>query len=73
MSEKTERIQYLTRKAQRSAINSNEKKELARLLNKNPKEFNDEEGTSALVGLALVVIALALLSEIFSDKEKKSH
>lgn len=70
MSSKTERIQYLTRKAEKGSISASEKRELATLLGKNPKDYSNEESLSALVGIALVFIALALLSQLMKGGKK---
>lgn len=64
MNSKTERIQYLTRKAQRNNISPREVNELANLLGRNPKEFKSDNGLSSLIGVALVFIALAIISDL---------
>ena len=56
-----ERIQYLTRKAQRGAITPKERDELARLLGYDPKDYQGDEGLAFLIGIALGAIAAALI------------
>jgi len=65
----TNRIQYLTRKAQRNAISIQEQKELARLLGRDPKDFERDNGPSELVAIGLIAIALALLADLFPNKK----
>lgn len=63
-----ERIQYLTAKAQRGVISQTERKELAKLLGKNPTEFSSDEGLNTLIGIGLLAIAISLLSSLISKK-----
>ncbi|MBL7912644.1 MAG: hypothetical protein JNJ41_16400 [Bacteroidia bacterium] len=70
MNEKTKRIQYLTRKAQRGAITQIERNELASLLGKNPNEFDSENGLPNLIGFALIVIAVAIIADIVKGVKK---
>jgi hypothetical protein len=65
---RTDRIQYLTRKAQRGVINRVERNELARLIGRDPRDFQSDSGLPDLVAIALVAIAIALLTEIFTKK-----
>lgn len=64
----TDRIQYLTKKAQRGVITQTERQELARLLGRNPKEFQSDNGLSELIGIALIAIAIAMLADILTRK-----
>jgi hypothetical protein len=66
---KTERIQYLAKKAQRGVITQTERQELARLLGRNPDNFQSENGLSELIGIALIAIALALLADLLTQKK----
>jgi hypothetical protein len=68
MSYREDRIKYLTAKAQRGVITSAERRELASLLGRNPQDFNSDEGLNTLIGIALVAIAIAVLSELMSKK-----
>jgi hypothetical protein len=64
MNSETERIQYLTNKAQMGVITPFEQNELAQLLGRNQQEYKGSEGLSLLIGLALAVIAGAIISEL---------
>jgi hypothetical protein len=64
----TYRIRYLTKKAQRNAITSQERKELARLLGRDPKDFERDNGSSELIAIGLVAIAIALLADMLMKK-----
>jgi hypothetical protein len=66
MSNKQDRIQYLTGKAQRGAISINERNELAKLLGRNPKEFETDDGLNTLVGIGLLAIAIAIITNLVS-------
>jgi len=68
MSIKTDRIRYLTKKAQRGVITEAEQRELARLLDKNILDFQSDNGLSELIAIALIAIAIALLVDILSKK-----
>ena len=63
-----ERIQYLTAKAQRGVISETERKELAKLLGKNPSDFTSDEGLNTLIGIGLLAIAIALISSLVSKR-----
>lgn len=63
-----DRIQYLTKKAQRGVIKPFERQELARLLGKNPKDFQSDNGLSELIGIALIAIAISMLADILTRK-----
>jgi len=63
-----ERIEYLTAKAQRGALTPYERIELARLLGKNPNDFQNDNGLNSLIGIALVAIAIAIIADVFSKK-----
>ena len=64
----TERIQYLTKKAQRGAITPSEQDELARLLGRNPQEFQGPDGLLILIGIALAAIAAAIIIAILTSR-----
>ena len=68
MNQTEERIQYLTGKAQRGVLLPEERQELARLLGRNPGDFNNDDGLKTLVGIALVAIAISLLADLLSKK-----
>ncbi len=68
MTPKEERIQYLTGKAQRGSISQNERKELAKLLGRNPGELNSDSDLNTLVGIGLVAIAIALIADAIQKK-----
>ena len=69
MNERTERIQYLTRKAQRGVISQAERNELARLLGKRPSQYKSDDGLSELIGFALIAIAVAMIADLLSRKK----
>ena len=68
MNEITERIQYLTKKAQLGAITQSEQDELAELLGYDPQEFSGSDGLSILLGIALVAIAIALIVLLVTER-----
>lgn len=68
MDERTERIQYLARKAQLGAITQAERNELARLLGRRPSDYSSDDGLSSLIGIALIAIAIALIADLLSKK-----
>lgn len=61
-----ERIQYLTAKAQRGSITPEERRELAVLIGRDPKKFEEDKDLDTLIGLALLVIAIAIIAGLFS-------
>jgi hypothetical protein len=63
-----ERIQYLTKKAQHGLITDSERYELARLLGRNPNDFQNDNGLSQLIGIALVAIAIAIIADLLSRR-----
>jgi branched-subunit amino acid ABC-type transport system permease component len=65
----TERIQYLTKKAQRGVISTTERDELARLLGHNPHEFQGPDGLTILIAIALAAIAAAIIIAILSSSQ----
>jgi hypothetical protein len=69
MSFKEDRIQYLTAKAQRGVITPTERAELARLLGRNPFDFETPEGMNTLVSIALFAIAIAIIAGILSKNK----
>lgn len=64
----TERIKYLTQKAQRGVITRNEQDELANLLGRKPQEFQDTDGLTLLIGIALAAIATAIIINLLTDE-----
>lgn len=70
MDNQTERIRYLTRKAQRGAISNSERNELAKLLGKDPKKFQDSDGLDVLIGIALVALAAGLIASLIMAGKK---
>ncbi|HEY9247150.1 MAG TPA: hypothetical protein VIO11_09915 [Candidatus Methanoperedens sp.] len=64
----TERIQYLTKKAQRGVIAPYERDELASLLGRRPQEFQDTNGLNQLIGFALAAIAAAIIIKLLTDE-----
>jgi len=68
MSTTTERIQYLTKKAQRGVISQPEQEELARLVGRNPGEFRNDDGLTQLITIALVAIAIAFFADMLAKK-----
>jgi len=68
MSTDYKRIQYLTAKAERNAISPEERSELAGLLGRNPENFEDENDLQTLIGLALLVIAIALIAGLIARR-----
>jgi uncharacterized RmlC-like cupin family protein len=64
MDYQLERIQYLTRKAQMGVVTPDEQNELAQLLGRDQQEFNNQNGLSVLIGIALAAIAAAIIIEI---------
>ncbi|MFH1097345.1 MAG: hypothetical protein ABH886_04485 [Candidatus Desantisbacteria bacterium] len=70
MDTRIERIQYLTKKAQRGVIAPSEQNELAQLLGCEPQEFQDSKGLSVLIGIALVAIVLALITSLVNGSKK---
>lgn len=64
----TERIQYLTQKAQRGVIAPYERDELANLLGRRPREFQDTNGLNLLIGIALAAIAAAIIINLLTDE-----
>ncbi len=64
-----ERIQYLTKKAQHGLITDAERLELAQLLGRNPNDFQNDNGLSQLIGIALVTIAIAIIADLLSSKK----
>lgn len=64
----TERIKYLTQKAQRGVITRDEQDELANLLGRKPQEFQDTDGLSLLIGIALAAIATAIIINLLTDE-----
>ncbi len=62
-----ERIQYLTKKAQLGVITQVERQELAKLLGKNPKDFQTDNGLSELTAIAL--IAIAVLADFLKKRD----
>ena len=68
MSYREDRIRYLTSKAQKGAITPTERQELARLLGRNPNDFNTDEGLNTLVGIALVAIAVAIIAGLIKGR-----
>lgn len=67
MFQNIERIQYLTKKAQMGVISSYEQNELANLLGRDYTEFNQDNGLSLLIGLALAAIAAAIIADILTQ------
>jgi uncharacterized RmlC-like cupin family protein len=65
-----DRIQYLTRKAQMGVITPYEQNELAQLLGRDQQEFNNQNGLSLLIGIALAAIAAAIIVEILTGGER---
>jgi len=70
MDTRIERIQYLTKKAQIGVIAPLEQNELAQLLGCEPQEFQDSKGLSALIGIALIAIVLAIIASLLSGSKK---
>lgn len=68
MPSNTERIQYLTNKAQRGVIAPYERDELASLLGRRPQEFQDPNGLKLLIGIALAAIAAAIFIKLLTDE-----
>lgn len=68
MDPRTERIKYLTKKAQRGLITPSEQSELARLLGREPQEFQGSDGLGVLIAIALVIIAAAIIIALFSER-----
>ena len=68
MNSNQDRIRYLTAKAQRGAISVGERGELAGLLGRNPNEFDKADGQDTLVGIALLAIAIAIITGLVSKK-----
>lgn len=66
MDPATERIQYLTKKAQRGVVTQAEREELAVLLELNPQEFQGSKGLAMLILIALAAIAAAVIIAILS-------
>jgi hypothetical protein len=66
MDSQTQRIQYLTHKAQKGAITPAEKNELAGLLHRSPKEFEGSDGLGLLIALALAAIVAGIIAAILS-------
>lgn len=64
----TERIKYLTQKAQRGVITRDEQDELANLLGRKPQEFQDTDGLTLLIGIALAAIATAIIINLLTDE-----
>jgi hypothetical protein len=69
MKTRKERIQYLVGKAQRGAISSAERTELATLVGRNPRESDTEEGLKVIIGIALFAIVLDLISGFITGKK----
>lgn len=69
----TERIQYLTNKAQKGVITSSERNELANLLGQDPQEFEGSDGLMVLIGIALAAIAVAIIAAIIAGFAGKSR
>ena len=63
-----ERIQYLTKKGQKSVITPGERDELANLLGRNPQEFQEPDDLDLLIGIALVAIAAGIILWLLSEK-----
>ena len=61
MKSNLERIQYLTKKGQKSIITPSERDELAYLLGRNPQEFQEPDDLDLLIGIALVAIAAGII------------
>jgi hypothetical protein len=63
-----ERLQYLTKKAQWGVITHEEQNELANLLGRQPREFQEPNGLNLLIGIALAAIAAAIIIKLLSDE-----
>lgn len=68
MNSNMERIQYLTKKGQKSVITPEERDELAYLLGRNPQEFQEPDDLDSLIGIALVAIAAGIIMWLLSEK-----
>jgi hypothetical protein len=68
--DKVKKIESLLEKAKTGTISNAEKKELARLLGEDPKEYSGDEGTSLLVGIALGALIGILIAGLLSGGKK---
>ena len=64
----TDRIQYLTNRAQRGSISRSEQEELAHLLGRNPRDYQGEQGLALLIILALSAIAAGIIIALLSSR-----
>lgn len=69
ISNDTQRIQYLTKKAQFDVITPQEQNELAYLLGRQPQDFQQPNGLNVLIGIALAAIAAAIFIRLLTGDE----